>query len=465
MAWFGNLMWTTAARLSALYILLFGIVATGLSMYMTSFSIAMLTGQTQQSLQEELAALKVAYERGGITLLVRTIDRRTRQPGAFLYLVTDPAGRGLAGNVGSIEPGLLVPDILAGEIFLYSRYGDREGQRLHKAIGEVINLPNGMKLLVGQDLGEPEQFVTVMRKVLIIAFVAMAIGAFLIWFFVGRRAFHRIDSISKASQRLMGGDLSGRLPVSGSGDEFDRLSANLNVMLDRIEELNTGLRQVSDNIAHDLKTPLTRLRNRAEEAVAGKKQVDEYRAALEGIIVEADHLIRTFNAILMISRIEASQSIEHLERMPLRPIVEDAIELYEPVAEEEGVTLVAGETFDVDVKFNRELVARSIFNLVDNAIKYASSQERQAEVFLSMEHRKDRICIVVRDNGLGIPDDLKDRVSERFYRLEKSRTRPGSGLGLSIARAVMKFHGGELVLEDSKPGLQAVLAFPVPSAQ
>jgi len=461
----GNLIRTTATRLSALYILLFSIVAAGLAIYMTNLSISMLTSQTQQALQEEVAGIEALYQRGGITLLMRTIDRRTRQPGAFLYLVTDPAGRILAGNVGSIEPGLLVPGDFAGEAFRYSRYGDNEGRHLHKAVGAVINLPNGMKLLVGRDLGEPEQFMAVIRKALITAFVAMVIGAFLIWFFIGRRALHRIDSISRASQRLMGGDLSGRLPVSGSGDEFDRLSKNLNIMLERIEELNTGFRQVSDNIAHDLKTPLTRLRNRAEETLAGNRQVDDYRSALEDIIAESDQLIRTFNAILMISRIEASQSIEHLKLMSMRPIVEDAIELYEPVAEEAGAILLAGKTFDADVRLNRELVAQSIFNLVDNAIKYGGNQERQSEVCLAMERREGRICIVVSDNGSGIPERMKDKVTERFFRLEKSRTRPGSGIGLSLAKAVMKFHSGELVLEDANPGLRVILAFPVPAAQ
>jgi len=452
---------TTAIRLTALYVLLFGIVAAGLAMYMVSLSVSMLTSQTQQSLQEEVAGIETIYNRGGIILLMRTIDRRTRQPGAFLYVVTDPFGRILAGNVRSIEPGLLGPDSGEAETFQYSRYGDNDEQRLHKAIGAVINLPNGMKLLVGRDLGEPQRFTIIIRKALLIAFAAMAVGAFLIWFFIGRRALHRIDNISRASQRLMDGDLSGRLPVSGSEDEFDRLSENLNIMLERMEELNTGLRQVSDNIAHDLKTPLTRLRNRAEEALAEKKQPVDMRAALEDIIVESDQLIRTFNAMLLIARIEAGQSAEALQCLSLRPIVEDAIEFYEPVAEENNVSLHAGETFDAPVKINRELVAQSVFNLVDNALKYGCHRQQQAAICLSMERRPHRVCIVVSDNGAGIPAAMREKVMERFFRMEASRTLPGAGIGLSFARAVMKFHGGELLLEDAGPGLRAVLAFPV----
>lgn len=461
MAWLGNLLRTTSIRLSALYVLLFSLVAAALTLYMSSLSISMLTRQTQQSLQEEVAAVETLYQRGGITLLMRGIDRRTRQPGAFLYLVTDPAGFILAGNVRDIEPGLLASGGHAGEAFLYSRYGENEARRRHKAVGALINLPNGMKLLVGRDLSEPERFMVIIRKALLIAFVAMAIGAFLIWFFVGRRALDRIRNISKASQKLMDGDLSGRLPVSGSGDEFDRLSEKLNIMLERIEELNTGLRQVSDNIAHDLKTPLTRLRNCAERALSGGRQIGDYRLALENIIAESDQLIRTFNAILMISRIEAGGSLEHFALMPLCPIIEDAIEFYEPVAEEAGVTLAAGVVFDVKIRLNRELAVQAIFNLIDNAIKYGGSPQGGGEIHLSMERRKDRVCIVVRDRGAGIPEEMRDKVTERFYRLEKSRTKPGSGIGLSLACAVMKFHGGELVLEDAAPGLQAVLAFPV----
>ncbi|WP_332065936.1 sensor histidine kinase [Bartonella sp. CB189] len=455
-----NIMRTTALRLSALYILLFGLVATGLSIYMTAFSASLLTKQTEQALSEELIRIKNAYTYGGLPLLMRTIDYRSRQPGAFLYLVTDPMGRILAGNVAHIEVGLLNHNGFLSSSFLYSRLGEHEKASGHRALAIIVDLPNAMKILIGRDLDEPERFAEVMRKAVMIALAAMVGGALLIWFFVGRRALQRIDHVTAASQRLMEGDFSGRLPVSGVGDEFDRLSVNLNIMLDRIEELNIGLRQVSDNIAHDLKTPLTRLRNRAEEALSGKKTEVEYRQALDGVIVESDQLIRTFNAILMISRIEASSAIEHLEVMNVKLILEDAVELYEPFAEESGVLLRLGETFDKELKLNRELIAQSIFNLIDNAIKYASKDNKEAEVCLSMEWRGENLLVVVRDNGPGIAEDKYEKVTERFVRLEESRTQPGFGIGLSIAKAVMKLHGGELLLENANPGLRAVLLFP-----
>lgn len=444
MSRFSALMRTTAARLSALYLLLFAVGAVALVFYMTNLSASILAGQTQQALGEEVASIGKSYARGGIPQLVRTIDYRSRQPGAYLYLVADPTGRILAGNVESVEPGVLNTDGIIERAFTYRRYGEQAPQMEHRAIAVVIALPNGMRLLVGRDLGEPERFRDLIRNSLVLALGIMGVGALLIWLFVGRRALKRIDDVSRASQRIMDGDLTGRLPVNGSGDEFDRLSGNLNVMLARILELNEGLKQVSDNIAHDLKTPLTRLRNRAEEALGGEKVEPEYRAALEDIIGESDQLIRTFNAILMISRLEAGYSSENLDDMPVAPIMRDVAEMYEPVAEDAGVTLTLGALDDVALHINRELVGQTVSNLVDNAIKYAGGEGRTATVTLLMEKDAQWVRIVVADNGPGIPADKRDHATERFVRLEESRTQPGSGLGLSLAKAVMKLHGGRV---------------------
>ncbi|ENP73952.1 sensor histidine kinase [Brucella abortus] len=462
MSRFSALMRTTAARLSALYLLLFAVGAVALVFYMTNLSASILAGQTQQALGEEVSSIGKSYARGGILQLVRTIDYRSRQPGAYLYLVADPTGRILAGNVESVEPGVLNTDGIIERAFTYRRYGEQAPQMEHRAIAVVIALPNGMRLLVGRDLGEPERFRDLIRNSLVLALGIMGVGALLIWLFVGRRALKRIDDVSRASQRIMDGDLTGRLPVNGSGDEFDRLSGNLNVMLVRILELNEGLKQVSDNIAHDLKTPLTRLRNRAEEALGGEKVEPEYRAALEDIIGESDQLIRTFNAILMISRLEAGYSSENLDDMPVAPIMRDVAEMYEPVAEDADVTLTLGALDDVALHINRELVGQTVSNLVDNAIKYAGGEGRTATVTLLMEKDAQWVRIVVADNGPGIPADKRDHATERFVRLEESRTQPGSGLGLSLAKAVMKLHGGALRLEDNGPGLRAVLEFPLP---
>ncbi len=466
------IMNTTAARLSALYLILFSICAVFLVFYMTSLSVRMLTAQTQETINEEVQGLAAAYQRGGLPLLVRTIERRARQPSANLYLIADPNGRILSGNVESLEPGVLDIDGWTERPFSYQRYGessagqDRQAQRAgetemrHGALALVLRLPNQMIILVGRDLGEPERFRAVVRRALMVAFGIMGVGALLIWFFVGRRALKRIDSVSEASVRIMGGDLSGRLPVSGAGDEFDRLSENLNAMLARIASLNEGLRQVSDNIAHDLKTPLTRLRNRAEAALAGARDSAEYREALDGTIAESDQLIRTFNAILMISRLEAGYSTEALSKVDLAELVRDVVELYEPAAEEVGVVLEAETTGPAVVDGNRELIAQALSNIVDNAIKYTDgAEEPRVRVRLAREAAGLRLS--VDDNGPGIPDAAdRQRATERFVRLEKSRSQPGSGLGLSLAKAVMRFHGGRLDLDARDPGLSVAMVFP-----
>jgi signal transduction histidine kinase len=466
---------TTAARLSALYLLLFSVCAVVLVVYMTSFSVRMLTAQTQETINEEVQNLGRAYERGGLILLAKVIEVRARQPGANLYLIADPDGRILAGNVASLEPGVLAVEGWTERPFTYRRFGEAaddnnagaihqtaDGDDLpHAAIALVFRLPNQMIVLVGRDLGEPERFRGVVRNALMAAFGMMGLGALAIWFFVGRRALKRIDDVSEASVRIMGGDLSGRLPVSGAGDEFDRLSENLNAMLARIADLNEGLKQVSDNIAHDLKTPLTRLRNRADAALNATATPDEYRAALEGTIAESDQLIRTFNAILMISRLEAGYSAEAVTRVDLADAVRDVAELYEPAAEEVGVALnvnIAGACF---VTGNRELIGQALSNIVDNAIKYSAGSRAQPKVTVALEKRGAEVVLSIADNGPGIPDAAdRDRATERFVRLEKSRSQPGSGLGLSLAKAVMKFHGGRLDLASADPGLIVSMMFP-----
>ena len=474
MATLRAIMKTTAARLSALYLILFAICATVLVIYMTSLSARMLTAQIQETINDEVQGLISSYERGGLTLLVRTMERRARQPGANLYLIADPNGQILAGNVENLEPGVIEIEGWTGRPFAYRRFGEegraaasaQEGAQggaappSHTAMALVFRLPNQMIVLVGRDLGEPEQFRRVVRRSMVVAFGMMGLGAFLIWYLVGRRALKRIDSLSDAGRRIMGGDLAGRLPVTGAGDEFDRLSENLNSMLARIAALNEGLKQVSDNIAHDLKTPLTRLRNRAEAALSGKRTAKEYRETLEATIAESDQLIRTFNAILMISRLEAGNSAEPTTQVDLAEAVRDVVDLYEPLAEENGVRITADTTQPAPIAGNRELIGQALSNIVDNAIKYSAGGEGEPQVGVSLEKSADEIVLTVRDNGPGIAEADRERVTERFVRLEQSRNMPGSGLGLSLAKAVMTFHGGRLELADAAPGLLVRMVFP-----
>jgi signal transduction histidine kinase len=274
----------------------------------------------------------------------------------------------------------------------------------------------------------------------------------------------------------MAGDLTGRLPVGRSGDELDRLAENLNAMLERIEALMMGLKEVSDNIAHDLKTPLTRLRNRAEEALAKSGNETEYRTALERTIEESDGLIRTFNALLMIARAESGQARDNMSDFDAADVANGIHELYEPLAEDDGMTLRV-KTAPAPLHGNRELISQALANLVENAIKYgkpvAAAQPLGADAVIGagnkeilIEARSDggQVLLSVTDHGPGIPEADRRHAVERFVRLEASRTQPGSGLGLSLASAVATLHGGDLTLSDARPGLRAMLAIPARAA-
>jgi signal transduction histidine kinase len=282
---------------------------------------------------------------------------------------------------------------------------------------------------------------------------------------VTRRVLRRVDAMTETTRTIMSGDLSGRLPVAGTGDEIDRLAENLNEMLERIEGLMAGLKEVSDNIAHDLKTPLTRLHNRAEQALRAAHGETEYRAALEQTIEESESLMRTFEALLMIARAESGHARDGMAEFDAAEIARDIGELYEPVAEEKGIALKIEAQAAAPVKGNRELVSQALANLVDNAIKYAEPERsvingEAGQIVVRALNDGDRILLTVADNGPGIPQADRARVVERFVRLERSRSQPGSGLGLSLASAVARLHGGELSFEDNAPGLKSIIALP-----
>lgn len=456
---------STAVRLSALYILLFALCAAFLVFYVTAMSERLLAQQTRQAVQEEVLDIQRAYERGGVNLLLRIMERRARQPGANLYVIAGPNGEILAGNVASVQPGVLNQEGWTEVPFGYEPFSGSEAARFHLATANVMVLDNGMRVMIGRDLGDPSRFRTIVRQALMVALAIMGLGALVIWFGIGRNALKRIDRMSAASQKIMAGDLSQRLPVGRSGDEFDRLSDSLNAMLGRIEKLNEGLRQVSDNIAHDLKTPLTRLRNKAADALEEDRE-DVRRAALEGIIAESDQLIRTFNALLMISRVEAGSIAAEMSEVDLSVISADSAELYEPVAEEAGLALTTAIAPGLAVRGNRELIGQAIVNLLDNAIKYAAESDGppQIEVRLAAAHGSVRLSVC--DNGPGVPEDKRSEVTKRFVRLDESRTKPGTGLGLSLVEAVMELHGGTLELSatdetrTTSPGLTVTMVFP-----
>ncbi len=451
----------TAVRLSLIYALVFGLFAVVLITYTTLNTTRLLHQQTRQTVNEEIIELSVIFRRGSMARLIRVIERRARAPGASLYLIADTSGRIIAGNVREIEPGILGKTGWTKKPFPYEGFGQADGP-VRFAIARVFDLPGGLRALIGRDLGEPDRFRSIARRSLILALAGMVLLGILTWFFVGRRALKRIDSMSGSTKRILAGDLQERLPLSGSGDEFDRMSENLNQLLGRISKLDVGLKQVSDNIAHDLKTPLTRLRNKAEQTLSADPAKNDYRQAMEDIIAESDTLIKTFNALLMIARVEAGSRAGGFSEFNLSNIIQDVHELYEPLAEEAGVEFELSATGSVDINGNRELIGQAIANLVDNAIKYSvEGDEKPHRVSLKISHEDGQLHVVVTDNGLGIPLEDQERVKDRFVRLDKSRSKPGTGLGLSLVDAVARLHDGTLTLRDAKPGLVADFTIPV----
>jgi signal transduction histidine kinase len=466
----GKLFRTTTFKLTLVYLTVFALFAAFLLGYFALNTRRLITEQINDTVDAEITGLSEQYRLGGIRRLVIVVDARARRPGSSLYLVTTNAGEALAGNVTALEPGIL--DKPGWTETAYRRLDETEvpDRPEHLALARVFELPGGFRLLVGRDLEERERLYHIVIaagrwSIAIVLVLGLAGGLF-----VTRRVLRRVDAMTETTRTIMAGDLGERLPIAGTGDELDRLAENLNVMLERIEALMHGLKEVSDNIAHDLKTPLTRLRNGSEEALRTAKGEGEYRAALEQTIEESDGLIRTFNALLMIARAESGQARDDMSEFDAAEIARDVGELYEPLAEQKGIALKVEADASAPVKGSRELVSQALANLVDNAIKYAKPRERPdsgkpdngatPEIVVRALNEGDRILLTVADSGPGIPVADRGRVVERFVRLEQSRSQPGSGLGLSLASAVARLHGGELMLEDNHPGLKSVIALP-----
>jgi signal transduction histidine kinase len=467
---FGKLIRTTAFRLTLVYLFLFALFAASLLGYFAWNTRRLITEQITSTVGAETGEVSDIFGRRGLRGLVFTIENRALRPGANLYLVTTPNGQAIAGNVGSLAPGVMATTGWSETAY---RRLDEQDTADHRALVRVTQLGGGFRLLIGRDLEERRRLFGIVAEaaqwsLLIVVVLGLGGGVF-----VARRVLRRIDAMTGTTQRIMAGDLSGRLPVGRSGDELDRLAENLNAMLERIEALMMGLKEVSDNIAHDLKTPLTRLRNRAEEALARSGSETEYRSALERTIEESDGLIRTFNALLMIARAESGQARGNMDDFDAADVANGIHELYEPLAEDDGMTLRV-KTVPAPLHGNRELISQALANLVENAIKYGKSNPAAQplgaeavartdgkEILIEARREGDQVLLSVTDHGPGIPEADRKHAVERFVRLEASRTQPGSGLGLSLASAVATLHGGELRLADAHPGLKAVLVIPV----
>jgi signal transduction histidine kinase len=456
-----RLVRTTAFKIVAVYLFVFALFAVVVVLYLARHTQQLVVAQITETVDLEVRNLSEQYGIGGIRRLVDVIERRAAQPGSNLYMVTTYSGDSLAGNIVDVPVSVLQNEGWSEITYRHSEGGNAAKE--NRALVRVVSLPGGFRLLVGRDFEERDRLRQILAQPARWAVVLIVVMGVAGGIFVARRVLKRIDSMTATNERIMAGDLSGRLAVTGSGDEFDRLANSLNAMLERIEALMSGLKQVSDNIAHDLKTPLTRLRNRTEEALRSAKSEADYRAALESTIEESDGLIRTFDALLMIARAEAGEARHGMTDFDANDVAKSVVELYEPLAEEKGLRLAAEIDGPLPVHGSRELVGQALANLVDNAIKYGAAGRAgdRNEIRVATHRDNASALLIVADHGLGIAAKDRGRAVERFVRLETSRTRPGVGLGLSLASAVARLHGGELRLEDNSPGLRVTLALPI----
>ncbi|WP_375453978.1 ATP-binding protein [uncultured Methylobacterium sp.] len=455
---------TTAFKLSIAYLAVFAacaVVALGTIAWSAR---RVLDDQIVSTIDAEINGLAEQYNAGGLRRLIGAVERRAAEPGASLYLVTTANGEHVVGNVGDVPPAVLAAPGLGETV--YGRSRETEGRDAHRAIVRIFTLPGGFRLLVGRDVEERDRLRGVIGRTFATSLAVVVLLGVVGGWVVAGRVLKRVDAMTETAGTIMAGDLDRRLAVAGNGDELDRLAQNLNLMLERIGELMRGLREVSDNIAHDLKTPLTRLRNRADEALRGTGSPDALRGALEGVIDDSDGLIRVFDALLIIAHLEAGHARAIMAPFDLGPAVRAIGELYEALAEERGLPLAVSAPDGLVVDGNRELVGQALANLIDNAIKYGAAEGAAGgTIAVTAARAGAEIVLTVADRGPGIPEAERGRVLDRFVRLEDARSRPGFGLGLSLVNAVVRLHQGRLVLEDNAPGLRVAITLPAVAAE
>jgi signal transduction histidine kinase len=409
--------------------------------------------QTDETIEAEIRGLAEQYRRRGLNGLSRVLaERVARDPdGAAVYLLADSDFSPIIGNLNR-WPDAPIAD--TGWTRFRLRDWGRDKSEEHEARARTFLLRGELHLLVGRDVRDLEATRGLILNALAWGLAITAALALGVGLLMSAGVTRRIEAINQTGREIMEGDLSRRVPTSGSGDDFDQLAANLNRMLSRIEELMTAVRQVSDNIAHDLRTPLTRLRTRLE--LARDHDPQQAGAAIDKAIEDAEVLLATFNALLRIARIESRSRRSAFSDVDLAHLVTDVGELYEPLAMDKGLRLRVLAKEAVTVQGDRDLLFQALANLLDNAIKYTP---QGGLVTASAENRDGRVQVSVSDTGPGIPEALREQVFQRFFRADASRSTPGSGLGLSLVRAVADLHGARITLADNEPGLRINVLF------
>lgn len=451
-----RLLRTSSFRIAVFYLLLLSGTLLALIAFVYWSTASLVDRQMKETVEAEISGLADEYRDEGLPRLVEAIGERSGSGSdtQSVYILTDSARAPLAGNLASWPEGRLGVDGWL-EVRL-ERSGDESGTS-HIVRGRAFDLAGGYHLFVGRDTIEREDFRDILLRALAWGLLPTLLFGLVGGVLISRYSLRRVDAVRAIGEEIINGDLSRRVPLAGTGDEFDRLAATINGMLDRIDTLVGGMRLVTDSLAHDLRSPLTRAKSGIELALRQGVDAQAYRHALEQTGNELETILRTFESLIDIARAEAGVNRLALRSLSLSALVSDLLEVYQPIAENAGLSMTWEILPTIVVSGHRQLLGQAIANLLDNAIKFTPSGGR-IEALVKRDHSSSILAIC--DSGPSIPPADRERVLQRFVRLDNSRGTPGSGLGLSLVAAVAKLHGARLELADNKPGLSVTLTFP-----
>ncbi len=444
---------SAGVRFGMIYAALFGISSVALAAFLWWSTAGVLERQMDDAINADAQGLSEHYADGGLPGLIDTIEQRLagNVDDEALYLLVDPGFRRIAGNLDA-WPTHLAMD----EAWTDTRIARGKQQRMQVRLHQ-FEVAGGFHLLIGRDVRSTGEMRRLMADAMIwAAAIAFVLGSFGAWAVRGLFRATLAD-VSETARAIGAGDLTRRVRMTGQGDEFDLLAETINDMLDRIGRLMDGVRQVSNVIAHDLRTPITRARARLEDAARHAVGEADLRAAIERAQADLDGIVGVFQALLRIAEIEAGARRSAFAQVDAAPLMNDLVELYDAVAEEAGQGLEAEIPEHLSMFGDRDMIQQAVANLLDNALKFSPPGRA-----IRLEAHRDAhgISITVADHGPGIPEADRTRATERFFRGETARSTPGSGLGLALVQAVAVLHGGTLTLEDNEPGLRAVLRLP-----